>query len=300
MTRTLIGADVGGSKTAVAISDGQAIIATADGPGGAIRPGRLLVSATTIADVVRRALASCGRLAGDVLVVGAAGAGRSQERDELQQALRSEGLADVVVVTTDIEIALAAAFGEGAGIVVSAGTGSVAVGRDAQGRLHRAGGYGWQMGDEGSGYAMGRAALGAVSRAIDGRSPETQLTARVLAATRSADFDTLVRWAATAGPAEVASLAPHVLEVADAGDVVAHGIGDYAARELSQLAVHIVPRLGATEPVPVALSGGLLANAGLRAQVAAKLRDEPLLAPMEGAVDAVAGALRLAARPSAS
>ena len=151
------------------------------------------------------------------------------------------------------------------------------------------------MADQGSGYSMGRAALGTVSRADDGRSPETQLTRRILEATRSADIDALVRWAATAGPAEVASLAPHVLAVADAGDVVAHGISDYAARELSQLAVHILPRLGGDEPVPVALSGGLLANAGLRAQVSDKLGDEPRLRPIDSPVDAVGGALRLAA-----
>ena len=70
------------------------------------------------------------------------------------------------------------------------------------------------MGDEGSGYAIGRAALGAVSRAHDGRSPRTALTERVLGATRSTDFDALVRWAAGATPAEIAALAPHVLEIA--------------------------------------------------------------------------------------
>ena len=106
-------------------------------------------------------------------MVGAAGAGREPEREELRKALRGENLAPTVVVTTDIEIALAAAFTDGPGIVVSAGTGSVAVGRDQAGKRHRIGGYGWQMGDEGSGYAIGRAALGAVSRAVDARSPKT-------------------------------------------------------------------------------------------------------------------------------
>ena len=299
MTRILIGADVGGTKTAVAVSDGGTILGRAEGPGAAVRPGRSLVSAGIISDVTRQALAAAGILKGAVLVVGAAGAGREPEREELQHALRGEGLADRVVVTTDIEVAFAGAFGEGVGIVISAGTGSVAVGRDAEGRLHRAGGYGWQMGDEGSGYAIGRAALGAVSRASDGRSPETQLKRRVFEITRSADFDALVRWAATAGPAEVASLAPHALEVASAGDLVAQGIADYAARELSQLAVHILPRLPGDAPVPVAVTGGLLANAGLRRAVLAKLADEPRLAPMTAAVDTVGGALSIAGRDAA-
>ena len=107
--------------------------------------------------------------------------------------------------------------------MVSAGTGSVAVGRDRAGQHHRIGGYGWQMGDEGSGYAIGRAALGAVSRAADGRSPRTALSERVLAATRSENFDALVRWAAGASPAEVAALAPHVLDVAAHGDIARPG-----------------------------------------------------------------------------
>ena len=95
-----------------------------------MRPGRALASAGVIAEVVRYALSVAGRLTGDVLVVGAAGAGRELEQDELRKALRGENLATKVVVVTDIEIALEAAFADGPGIVVSAGTGSVAVGRD--------------------------------------------------------------------------------------------------------------------------------------------------------------------------
>jgi glucosamine kinase len=293
---TLIGADVGGSKTAVGVSEGAGILARTDGPGAAVRPGRALASAGMIAEVVRRALASVGRLSGDVLLVGAAGAGRAPERSELAKALGAEGLARRVEVTTDIELALAGAFESGPGIVVSAGTGSIAVGRDTRGARRRIGGYGWQMGDEGSGYAIGRAALGAVSRARDGRSPRTALTDRVLAATRSADFDALVRWAASAAPSELASLAPHVLEVAAEGDPLAQGIADYAARELSQLAICLLPHLDAQPPVGVALTGGLLSrDRPLRRAVLGRLREEPGLRPLDGPVDAVVGALRLAA-----
>jgi N-acetylglucosamine kinase-like BadF-type ATPase len=297
VSRILIGADVGGSKTAVGVSDGETILARAEGAGAAIRPGRALASASVIAEVVRKALAGAGRLSGDVLYVGAAGAGREPERDELRKALRAENLASLVVVSTDIEIALAAVFDNGPGIVVSAGTGSVAVGRDRSGRQRRIGGYGWQMGDEGSGYAIGRAALGAVSRAADGRSPRTALSERVLAATRSDSFDDLIRWAAGASPAEVASLAPHVLDIAAHGDPLAQGICDYAARELTQLAVCLVPALDVETPVGVALTGGLLTSEGpLRRSVLARLREDAGLAPIETRVDAVEGAIRLAGR----
>jgi N-acetylglucosamine kinase-like BadF-type ATPase len=180
--------------------------------------------------------------------------------------------------------------------VVSAGTGSIAVGRDSSGALRRIGGYGWQMGDEGSGYAIGRAAMGAVSRAQDGRSPRTALSNRVLDATRSPDFDSLVRWAASASPAELAALAPHVLEVAAEGDPLAQGIADYAARELSQLAICLLPLLEAPPPVGVALTGGLLAeDRPLRRSVLGRLGEETGLRPVDAPVDAVVGALRLAA-----
>src|SRR5918999_1498244 len=168
------------------------------------------------------------------------------------------GGSKTAVGVSDGGLALAGAFERGPGIVVSAGTGSIAVARDANGVRRRIGGYGWQMGDEGSGYAMGRAALGAVSRAHDGRSPRTLLTDRVLAAARCADFDALVRWAASASPSEMASLAPHVLEVAAGGDPLAQGIADYAARELSQLAICLLPKMDLSPPVRVAITGGLL------------------------------------------
>jgi N-acetylglucosamine kinase-like BadF-type ATPase len=292
----LIGADVGGSKTAVGVSDDGDVLVRTDGPGAAVRPGRSLASAVLIAEVVRRALAGIGRLSGDVMLVGAAGAGRDPERSELAKALRGENVAQRVVVTTDIEVALAGAFETGPGIVVSAGTGSIAVGRDATGAHRRIGGYGWQMGDEGSGYAIGRAALGAVSRAQDGRSPRTALGDRILAATRSPDFDSLVRWAASASPSELAGLAPHVLDIAAGGDPLAQGIGDYAARELSQLAICLLPLLEADPPIGVALTGGLLAeNRPLRRSVLTRLEEEPGLRPIDAPVDAVLGALRLAA-----
>jgi N-acetylglucosamine kinase-like BadF-type ATPase len=296
MPKILIGADVGGTKTAVAVSLDGKIVGRAEGPGAAVRPGRALASASTIIEVVRRALSEAGRLTGDVLVVGAAGAGRAPEREELRTAIRNENIAAHVTVTTDIEIALAAAFQQGPGIVVSAGTGSVAVGRDQSGKRHRIGGYGWQMGDEGSGYAIGRASLGAVSRAQDDRSPPTALSQRVLQATRSEDFDALVRWAAGASPAEVAALAPHVLAVAAEGDPLARGIADYAARELSQLALCLLPKMDLSPPVSVAITGGLLSpDQPLRRALLAKLREEPALKPTEAPVDAVAGALFLAA-----
>ena len=105
----------------------------------------------------------------------------------------------------------------------------------------------------------------------------------------------LVRWAAGASPAEIAGLAPAVLQVAAQGDPLAQGIADYAARELCQLAICLLPLLDVTPPVGVALTGGLLTNdVPLRRSVVARLREENGLQPIETPVDAVVGALRLA------
>ncbi|HEX7025482.1 MAG TPA: BadF/BadG/BcrA/BcrD ATPase family protein, partial [Gemmatimonadales bacterium] len=170
-----IGVDAGGTKTAAAVADGDRVLARSVGPPGAVRPGRALHAASRIAVVVRRALTDAGLLQGDVLVVGAAGAGRDPERSELREMLRAERLAERTLVTGDLDVAFEAAFGAGSGIVLVSGTGSVAIARTPDGTLLRAGGLGWQIGDEGSGYAIGRAALAAVGRARDGRGAATGL-----------------------------------------------------------------------------------------------------------------------------
>ncbi|HXE56786.1 MAG TPA: BadF/BadG/BcrA/BcrD ATPase family protein, partial [Gemmatimonadales bacterium] len=293
MPKLLVGADVGGTKTAVAVAEDGRLLASVVGRGAALKPGRALLAASLVAEVVRQALAEAGRSVADVLVVGAAGAGRAADRDELYAALRAERLAERVVVTTDVEIALAAAFGDGPGIVVTAGTGSIAIGRTADGGLRRVGGYGWQMGDEGSGYAIGRAALQAVSRAHDGRGPDTRLSDRLFAPARVGDFDGLVRWAASASPSEVAALAPAVLEAATE-DPVARRIAGDAAAELALLARSLLAHFGPSPAVPLALGGSLLApGRPLRRLVEEALRDEPRLQPLAGEVRPVDGALRL-------
>src|SRR5207248_1453172 len=117
-------------------------------------------SAAVLADTARRAAAQGGiPLPGDAAVVGAAGAGRRQEQAELEAALVEAGVARRVRVLADGEVALTTAFARGPGVLVNAGTGSIAYARAPDGEIHRAGGYGWQLGDEGGGYWLGRRAL---------------------------------------------------------------------------------------------------------------------------------------------
>ncbi len=292
----LIGVDAGGTKTAVVVVEGERELARSVGAPGAVRAGRALQAGSRITVAVRRALTDAGLLHGDVLVVGAAGVGREPERGELREILRGERLAERVIVTGDLDIALEAAFGQGPGIVLVSGTGSVAVGRTPDGVTHRAGGLGWQMGDEGSGYAIGRAALLAVGRAHDGRGPATSLSNDLLTAAIR-DFDALLRWSTGAEPGEIASIAPAVLDAARRGDAVARGIAEAAADELVAHVAALVDKFSGKAAIPVALAGGNLeADRALRPLVLKRLGKVARVAPLVAPLDPVLGALALARR----
>ncbi len=287
----VIGADAGGTKTAAAVWQDGELVAQGSGAPGAVRPGRALAAASAIIDACRQALSATRLAHGDTLVVGAAGVGRPTEREELAQALRSEGLCDRVVVVTDIELVLAAAFDHGPGIALAVGTGSIAVSRSVEGTLLRSGGHGWQMGDEGSGYAIGRAALAAVSRAQDGRGPATALSALLPGAARVPDFDALVSWTTTATPAQLASLAPAVLGATS--DEVANGIVAAAADDLAALVINLRSRAPQADRVPVAYAGSLLAQAPFRAKVTAALMAAGGVEVRDGVVEPLDGVPRL-------
>ena len=297
----LLGVDCGGSHTAVVVGDREGrVLARAEGPGSAMRPGGAERSAAVILDVARRAVTQAGlSLPAVVALVGAAGAGRAPEQEALAAAVTAAGVAERVAVRGDVEIALAAAFGDTPGVLVNAGTGSIAYARVADGRLHRAGGHGWQLGDEGGGYWLGRRALSAAARSRDGLEESSTMLERLLVALGLQTFDDLIRWTATATPAQVAALAPHVLNAAREGEKVAQRIVEEAAAELAQL-VHVLSRhFPGTDAIKIAMAGGLLRpGSPLLAALRAKLTtDVPRarFADVSGSVDTPVGALRLAA-----
>ena len=294
---TLLGVDAGGSHTTVVVADASgAVLSRCDGPASAMRPGGGAKSAAVIADTARRAATQAGcPLPAAWMGVGAAGAGRDIEQGELEEALLTAGLAEAVRVVSDGEAALRSAFGVEPGMLISAGTGSIAYARDPAGRLHRAGGYGWQMGDEGSGYWLGRRALGAAGAQRDGRGEGSTLSARLLVALGLRDFDDLVRWAATATPAQVAGLAPHVVNAARDGERVAQAIITDGAAELAALVRVLLPRFPADSgPVSLATGGGLLRpESPLLLALRANLSGDPV-ALAHRTVDPALGALSLA------
>jgi len=289
----VIGVDAGGTATTAAVWRDGAPLARAVGGAGAVRPTRAVAAATRIADTVRTALSEARLLRGDVLVVGAAGVGREEERQELRAALRNHDLAGRLVVTTDVELVLASAFGTGPGIVLIAGTGSIAVARRPDGSVARTGGHGWQIGDEGGGYWIGRMALQALARAHDGRGSATTLLEAIGPIMRLTAFPEVVRWSVTAAPNEVAALVPGVAVAAARGDAMAIAILDRATEELGTLVRALTP--AGSADAEVALSGGLLTpGRPLRERVAAHLGAISGIRLREGPLDPVGGALVLA------
>jgi N-acetylmuramic acid 6-phosphate etherase len=202
--------------------------------------------------------------------LGLAGAGRPNDRAAIEAWGARVGLARSVRVIEDAALLL----GTGWGIAVVAGTGSMAYARAADGRTSRAGGWGYLLGDEGSGYAIALAALQAVVRSADGRSPATSLTARFLDSLRLARPQELIAFAAEQDRAAIAALAPIVL---DTVDPTAAMIVREAASELA-IAVEAAARaLDFSEPFPLALAGGLLvASATYREQFLAAVTERGL------------------------
>jgi len=309
VSRIVAGADGGGSKTRIWIADVKGShLAETEGPGSAVKPGEADRSADVVASTLRDALSKCGMegVQPRVLCIGVAGAGRDDQRHALWQELTNRDVADEVIVRTDAEIALEDAFGQGAGILLIGGTGSIAFARGPAGGSARCGGWGPVCGDEGGGAWIGRRALSIVTAASDGREPETALVGAILEAAGVHQIEELIPWSSSATPGMLASLAPAVINASEDGDQRANALLSMAAEELVLHVRTLARKLFGEERAacPVALTGGLLApGAVLRKRVehrmktavpGAQVRAEEVV-PVRGAVTAALGALRAGA-----
>jgi glucosamine kinase len=263
MSTLVVGIDGGASRTRALLADDNANeLGSVEGAGSAVRPGGAERSADVIAALVREGLAASNLadVLPKVVCVGVAGVGREPERQALWQALASREVAEEIVIHTDAAIALEDAFGDAPGILLIAGTGSMAMGRGPTGTFARCGGWGPTFGDEGSGAWIGRRALSVIAAASDGREPETALTGAILTAAELNDVSELVAWAAAATPAALATLAPVVMSVADGGDLRANALLTLACEELMLHARALARQLFLDERAAfsLALAGGLM------------------------------------------
>ncbi len=295
-----IGIDGGGTKTACAVGDEAQLLATASaGPSNIVRVGDAQARESLLL-CVRQACAAAGVTPADVLrtCVGGAGAARPELAGKVREIL-AELLPNPVLVVGDMEIALEAAFGTGPGVIVIAGTGSIAFGRNPEGDTARAGGWGFAIGDEGSAHWIGKQAVIAVLRAADeNRNNESsRLAVALLKAWNVSSLLDLARAANAVPPPDFAGLFPAVIETQDelARDVLIN-----AGRELARVARTVIRKLFPPDArtVPVAMTGGVFRHASLVRDVfynELRALDERVTLNQK-VVEPVEGALQIARR----
>jgi glucosamine kinase len=309
-----LGIDGGGSKTSCAIGDALSLLARSTaGPSNITRVDEMRAR-ESLHQAIREACANAkiDPRQIDRACIGAAGAGRQEVADVVRKIV-AEVINGEIEVVGDMEIALAAAFGSGPGVIIIAGTGSIAYGRNAQGTTARAGGWGFAISDEGSAHWIGRAAVASLLREIDqyeerlgaqNAVEDSSLFRELKAAWNLRSLEAFVR-TANSHP-DFAALLPAILAAADAGNVSAQRVLEQAGAELSRLASTVIRKLFA-EPdasstfVKLAMVGGVFKHS---ARVRESFRDEirkhaPHAEVNEDVVEPVVGALEMARQPGA-
>lgn len=242
-----LGFDGGGTKTDCVVlnPDGAIIGEGHSGPSNPLRSGYDAAFAS-LREAAAGALAAAKIRTGDITNVcaGLAGAGRRSVVRRMMVFLSQEFPKALTQVVPDYEVALEAAVGAGPGVVLIAGTGSVAFGRNPAGETARAGGYGPRVGDEGSAYEIGRRAVSAVAHSRDADAPVTVMAEMISTALNCPDWDELTLRIMKDPDDVFPKLFPVVAEAANADDSAAKEIMFASAVGLSNLAMVVIRRLG--------------------------------------------------------
>ena len=256
----VLGIDVGGSKTVCLLADGdERVIAEAREEGANLQGAGELALEKVLHSVMERTLAGTGAVP-SVICLGIAGVDRAPDEAVVRSIMSRIGYKARLLVVNDALIALQAGVGDASRSVIVSGTRSIAYGRNYRGEASRAGGWGYVLGDEGSGYWIGRLALRAVVRHADGRGRVTSLTPRLLAHFGVARASELIHkvYHEELSPRSIAAVARYVQDARDDGDFVAAGILNRAADELMTAATAVMTRLDLTgQPFTFLLAGGM-------------------------------------------
>jgi glucosamine kinase len=306
-----LGIDGGGTKTRCVLADETTVLARSmTGASNIVRLGEQQAR-EALHGVIRQVCAATDISLEQIsaVCIGAAGAARPEIAARVRNIITELSFgftSENVEVVGDAEVALEAAFGEGPGVIVIAGTGSIAYGRDAAGRAARAGGWGFAVSDEGSGHWIGRRAVTEILNSAD-RGFQTQLRPLVLQTWKIESIDQLVQMANSTPPPDFPRLFPLVLRAADDGDAIAGMILTDAGGELAELATIVIGRLagltreGAQRPgagLPVALTGSVFRQSSEVRQVFwhALQTNFPSIEVRQELVDPVEGSLARARR----
>ena len=235
----LIGMDGGGTKTKCILTDLnlQPIYETIGGPSNFLVIGTETVS-ETILNLINDCTSSQNILSDDIqaIVLGTTGGGRRNDAELLEKQIFNQAKQNNIAINkfrveSDARIALEGAFTGKAGSILIAGTGSIMFGKDEEGKIHRVGGFGRYIGDEGSGYRIGRKGLNAVARAYDGRAKYTKIADLLEQEFSISSAEELIT-EVYRNNFNIASVAPLVFDAAESGDKIAQRILENEANEL--------------------------------------------------------------------
>lgn len=298
--RYLIGIDGGGTKTQGVITDcdGKILAETIYGSANfqmlGVEPvSKLLVELLyELVDKVGGDIADV-----EIAVLGLTGAGREKDRERILNGIidfaKIKNLSlPKIIIETDARIALEGALMGKPGIILIAGTGSVMFAKDIEGKIHRVGGWGRFIGDEGGAFVIGREALRAVAKYVDGRGRETILKDLIFEEFNLTDLMQIVS-KIYSGEFDLGKVAPIVMKAVELGDDVAKEILDIACVELLEHIKAMLKRANFGETVNVALLGGVLQNENyvsrkLKEMIKSELPNvnliEPMASPAYGAI----------------
>lgn len=274
--------DGGGTSTDVGLSINGQIVARSLLPSA--RPTRADQQTDELCRMIGSFLATTVVIDGeqseslDAVIIGMAGVWTPRERHAYTASFKESWsvyvglMAAQLVVMSDVELVHFAAFGSDEGIALIAGTGSIALRRDANNNFFRSGGWGATIDDAGSGTWLGRQACVAVAQMLDGRGPETLLIRPVANYLRvDADFPDEVRNALRGAQLQgIARIGASVLTYAEEGDAVAHAIRDHGARELALLCTSLMNH----DACRVRGYGSLLTNAEYAQSIARQMNEQ--------------------------
>lgn len=259
----IMGIDGGGTKTKLLLTDasGRLIFEEEGGPSNINVTGYESVK-QVLGEMVLRALNKTGAVPSDCLslCMGATGAGRKTEKEKIKEIFKTLGFECQITITDDATIALYGGLGGKAGIMVISGTGSICLGRNNEGRIYRCGGWGHIIGDEGSGYDIGRNILISIMRGFDGREPQSAMTPMVLKHLSLDNPEELVEYVYRRGISkkEIAALAVFADAGCEVKDAAAMKIIERSAEEIHCAVVTVINKLGFTGKVEVCVGGGVL------------------------------------------
>ncbi len=266
----VLGIDGGGTKTTALLAglDGSIIAEAHSGPSNIQTVGEVAV-AKLIVKIIQEVCekGSCNISEIRTAVFGLAGAGREVDRNAFMdeffnQAVENNLEIPQIIIETDARIALEAAFASSYGIVLISGTGSVALAKSEDGNIYRLGGWGKILGDEGSGYCIGRKALNLAIRSLEGRIEKTVLSKLAFEHYGISSLDDLII-KIYREKADIASFVPKVLIAAQEHDHISHNLLFSQANELADLVRTLITKLKPKRMMPIALIGGLLENENL-------------------------------------